>query len=251
MDIPTDMTIWPSDKEMTEVIELLKFLAKFLLALMPALTILKEDIDRKHVLDLFLLKFEHALSRMRVPDPSDYKLLPLTDDKVLEIVLKLEQAASLASSLKPTITTIRSNYIRRSRLKPLVLMLNCIRNDVCESIPFEVPSEVPPVPLRRFGPSYSRRTAPPSEVPSAPPSEVPSAPPSEVPSAPPSEVPSAPPSEVPSAPIRRFEPSYSRRTAPNRHVSFSIDLASLSVAERNVLAQEAMESEQFDASQHY
>ena len=186
MDIPTDMTIWPSDKEMTEVIELLKFLAKFLLALMPALTILKEDIDRKHVLDLFLLKFEHALSRMRVPDPSDYKLLPLTDDKVLEIVLKLEQAASLASSLKPTITKIRCYYIRRSQLKPLVLMLNSIRNDICESMPFEVP----PAP------------------------------------------PSAPPSE------------------PKRHVSFSVDLASLSVAERNVLAQEAIESKQFDSSKH-
>jgi hypothetical protein len=161
--------------------------------------------------------------------------------------LKLEQAASLASSLKPTITTIRCNYIRRSRLKPLVLMLNCIRNDVCESIPFEVPSEVPSAPLRRFGPSYSRRTA----MSPAPPSEVSPAPPSEVSPAPPSEVPTAPPSEVSPAPIRRFEPSYSRCTAPNRHVSFSIDLASLSVAERNVLAQEAMESEQFDASQHY
>jgi hypothetical protein len=82
-----------------------------------------------------------------------------------------------------------------------------------------VPSEspgVPPAPLRRFGPSYTGRTA------------------------------------LPDA--NRVGRSYTGRAAPpkpKRHVSFSIDLASLSVAERNVLYNEAMESEEFDASQHY
>jgi hypothetical protein len=232
MDIPTDMTPWPSDNQMTEVIELLKFLAKFLLALMPALTLLKNDVDRMYVLDLFLLKFDRALCRMRLSEgyaPSGIfrKLVPLTDDKVLEIVSRLEEAASFASSIKPLLTMTKSAEICESMLQLFKHELKKIQRDVFVDKPPAPPPAPPPMV--------------PSESPMVP-SESPMVP---------SESPVVPPALPDANHVGR---SYTGRAAPpkpKRHVSFSIDLASLSVAERNVLAQEAMESEEFDSSQYY
>ena len=241
------MTPWPSDNQMTEVIEILKFLAKFLLALMPALTLLKNDVDRMYVLDLFLLKFDRALCRMRLSEgyaPSGIfsKLVPLTDDKVLEIVSRLEEAASFASSIKPLLTMTKSAKICESMLQLFKHELKKIQRDVFVDKPPAPPPAPPPM-----VPSESPMVPPESPVvPPAPPPMVPSESPMV-----PSESPVVP-SESPDA--NRVGRSYTGRAAPpkpKRHVSFSIDLASLSVAERNVLAQEAMESEEFDSSQYY
>jgi hypothetical protein len=202
------------EKAIAEISKVFKTTAKILTLLVPALAILQDDLERISVL-LVIRNYlgdgiEGLTGWIDAPPLSVGEPVPLTDTKVHELIVKLDNAASFASAIIPILEMTGLTETRNSLVKPLVRMLKDIRNDVFMPKPSVVPSDSPVVP---------------SESP-----------------------------VVPSAPIRRFEPSYTRRTAPpepERHVSFSIDLASLSVAERNVLAQEAMESEQFDSSQHY
>jgi hypothetical protein len=204
------------EKAIAEISKVFKTTAKILTLLVPALAILQDDSERISVLCVIRHYLGYGIEGLTgfidAPPLSVGEPVPLTDTKVHELIVKLDNAASFASASIPILEMTGLNETRTSLIKPLVRMLKDIRNDVFMPKPSVVPSDSPVVP--------SESSVVPPALPDA----------------------------------NRVGRSYTGRAAlpkPNHRVSFSIDLASLSVAERNVLAQEAMESEQFDSSQYY